>query len=80
MQNHNTEYSAGAESYFLRVNQFADRTMDEISAEYTGLGLLSSDPAGLAPSQVTRGQLPVNPQPPRSMDTELGCETAVTEG
>ena len=54
--------------------------MEEIASEYTGLGLLSSDPASLAPSQVTRGQLPVNPEPPRSVETELGCETAVTEG
>ena len=53
--------------------------MEEISAEYTGLGLLSSDPAGLAASQVTKGQLPVNPGYVRSVDTEEGCETPVTE-
>ena len=79
VQAHNALFAAGAQTYFLRMNQFGDRTLEEISAEYTGLGLLSSAPASLAPSQVTQGQLPVNYNPPRSVDTEGGCRTAVTE-
>ena len=79
LQAHNALFAAGAQTYFLRMNQFGDRTLEEISAEYTGLGLLSSAPASLAPSQVTQGQLPVNYNPPRSVDTEGGCRTAVTE-
>ena len=43
----------------------------------TGLGILSSGPASLAPSQMTRGQLPVNQAPPSAVDAEQGCETPV---
>ena len=80
VQAHNALFAAGVQTYFLRVNQFADRTMEEIRSTSTGLGLLSSDPASLAPSQVTRGRLPVNSYSPRTVDTEQGCRTAVTEG
>ena len=76
---HNALFTAGVETYFLKVNQFADRSLEEISADYTGLGQFSSAPAALGPSQVSRGQLPVNPAPPRAVDTELGCGTPVTE-
>ena len=79
VQAHNALFAAGAQSYFLRVNQFADRTMGEIRNTTTGLGLFSSDQASLAPSQMTRGQLPVNYNSPRTIDTEQGCRTAVTE-
>ena len=62
------------------MNSLADRTLEEISSGYTGLGLFSSDPVVKAsPSQVSRGQLPVNLEPPRGLDIEEGCETAVTE-
>ena len=70
IQTHNALFAAGVQTYFLRVNQFADRTMEEIRSTSTGLGLLSSDPASLAPSQVTRGRLPVNYNSPRTVDTE----------
>ena len=79
IQAHNALFTAGLQTYFLRVNQFTDRTMEEIRNTSTGLGLLSSDPASLAPSQVTRGRLPVNYNSPRTVDTEQGCRTVVTE-
>ena len=80
MQTHNALFAAGLQTYFLRVNQFADRTVEEIAEQYTGLGVLSSQEAALAPSQVTRGSLPVNNNPARAVDTEQGCRTPVTEG
>ena len=62
------------------MNSLADRTLEEISSGYTGLGLFSSDPVVKAsPSQVSRGQLPVNLSPPRMLDTEQGCGTPITE-
>ena len=76
---HNALFTAGAETYFLKVNQFADRSLEEISADYTGLGQFSSAPAALGPSQVSRGQLPVNPGAPKAVDTEQDCRTPVTE-
>ena len=53
--------------------------MAEISAEYTGLGQFSSDPASLNPGQVSRGKLPLNPDPPTALDIEQDCGTPVTE-
>ena len=54
--------------------------MEEIRTTNTGLGLLSSDPASLAPSQMARGRLPVNYGTARTrLDTEEGCRTDVTE-
>ena len=76
---HNALFAAGSQTYRLRVNKFADRTMEEISAEYTGLGQFSSDPASLTPGQVSRGTLPVNTAPPLALDIEEDCGTPVTE-
>ena len=71
------------QTYFLAVNRFADRTLAEITQtlakEFTGLGMFSSNPVALDPTQVSRGKLPVNPGAPRAVDTEQDCRTPVTE-
>ena len=61
------------------MNVLGDRTLEEIASNYTGLGLLFPGPAELSPSQLTRGELPLQSDLPTSLDTEQGCQTPVTE-
>ena len=71
------------------MNVLGDRTLEEIAFNYPGLGLLSPGPAGLSPSQLTRGELPLLSDfanLPTSFDTEQltrrqeqECKTPVNE-
>eukprot|EP00461_Guttulinopsis_vulgaris_P004493 UN04495 len=42
IRNHNKRYQAGQETWFMRVNQFAAMTNDEIMAKYTGFNRAQS--------------------------------------
>ena len=79
LQGHNARFVAGAESYFLQANTFADLTFAEFTAEYAGLGTFSLNNLGRRPEKATVGLLPVDLEPPREVERTTGqCITPVT--
>ena len=55
-QGHNTQFLAGEETYFLRVNKFGDLSFSEFTDRHAGLGVFSTDTALPPPQQATVGQ------------------------
>ena len=69
----------GQETFFLRINEFSDLTPDDFRQRFLGFPPFTSQSIPAPPTEATRGELPVNLNPPSAMDWEQGCQTPVTE-
>ena len=74
---HNARYLAGQETYFLKMNKFGDMTFQEFAAANTGLGKFKKDKTGPALFS-TRGIIPINSDPPASIDfSQTSCPSVI---
>ena len=78
INNLNALYISNTITYTAAVNIYSDLTFQEFASNFTGLGSFSRSSAGVAPETMSRGNLPVNPQPQTSLDfSESSCNSSV---
>jgi len=74
----NLLFTSGLSSYFLRVNQYSDRTFAEFSASFLGLGLFNISGGVVPPRENVRGSLRQDIPAPDTLDlTNSGCITSI---
>ena len=62
----------------MRINEFSDLTSEDFSQRFLGIPPFTAQSIPLPPKEATRGELPVNFNPPPAVDGEQGCQTPVT--
>ena len=78
-QAHNQRYLNGLETFWMRINTFSDKTPEEFSQSFLGIPPFTNGTIRTPPKEGTRGELPVNFNPPPAVDGESGCGTPVTQ-
>ena len=80
INSHNAQYLAAQATFFMTMNVYGDLTLGEFAAVNTGVGLFraAANVTDLDPT-VSRGTLPVNNDPPQSLDLALDptCQSGV---
>ena len=65
---HNTQFLLGAATFSVVANEYSDMTFNEFMEAKGGVGLFTNNANDVPAAQQTKGELPVNPQLPDSLD------------